>query len=92
MNKEQELSHMERARLKPTTTRISKQQEAHTSAPQHTPALTFAQHILPLRRTVGNRAVGRLIQAKLAVSHPEDPYDCEADRMAEQVTSMPHPA
>jgi len=83
---------MERVRLKSTTTKISKKQEAHTSAPQNTPALTLVQHILHLQRTVGNRAVGRLIQAKLAVSHPEDPYDCEADRMAEQVTSMPHPA
>jgi hypothetical protein len=40
---------------------------------------------------VGNHAVGRLIQAKLAVSHPEDPYEREADRVAEQVTSMPSP-
>ena len=27
--------------------------------------------ILQLQRTVGNRAVGRLMQAKLAVSHPD---------------------
>ena len=82
---------MERARLKPTTTKISKKQEAHTAAPQNTPALTLAQHILHLQRTVGNRAVGRLIQAKLALSHPGDPYEREADRVAEQVTSMPSP-
>src|SRR5262247_2999530 len=67
MNKEQGISHMERVRLKSTTTKISKKQEAHTSAPQNTPALTLAQHILHLQRTVGNRAVGRLVQAKLAV-------------------------
>jgi len=92
MNKEQGISHMERVRLKSTTTKISKKQEAHTSAPQNTPALTLAQHILHLQRTVGNRAVGRLMQAKLAVSHPGDPYEREADRVAEQVTSMPSPA
>src|SRR5262245_14814235 len=74
MNKEQGISHMERVRLKSTTTKISKKQEAHTSAPQNTPVLTLAQHILHLQWTVGNRAVGRLMQAKLAVSHPEDPY------------------
>jgi Domain of unknown function (DUF4157) len=82
---------MERARLKPTTTKISKKQEVHTFAPQKTPALTLAQHILHLQRTVGNHAVGRLIQAKLAVSHPGDPYEQEADHVAEQVTSMPSP-
>jgi hypothetical protein len=32
--------------------------------------------------------VGRLLQAKLAVSYPGDPYEREADRVAEQVTSM----
>ena len=83
---------MERGRLEPTTTKISKKQEADTSASQKTPALTLAQHILHLQRTVGNRTVGRLIQAKLAVSHPGDSYEREADRVAEQVTSMPSPA
>ena len=83
---------MERARLKPTTTKISKHQEAPAAASQNTPVLPLAQQILHLQRTVGNRAVGRLIQAKLAVSHPEDPYEREADRVAEQVTSMPSPA
>ena len=31
------------------------------------------------------------MQAKLTVSHPGDPYEREADRVAEQVTSMPSP-
>src|SRR6266540_4482113 len=48
--------------------------------------------ILQLQRTIGNRAVERLLQAKLAVSHPGDPYEREADRVAEQATSMPSPA
>jgi len=64
---------MERARLKPTTTKISQHQEAPAAASQNTPLLPLAQYILDLQRTVGNRAVGRLMQAKLAVSHPEDP-------------------
>src|SRR5215813_14616657 len=44
--------------------------------------------LLQLQRTIGNRAVERLLQAKLAVSHPGDPYEREADRVAEQVTRM----
>ena len=75
---------MERARLEPTATKISKHQEAPAAASQNTPVLPLAQHILHLQRTVGNRAVGRLMQAKPAVSHPEDPYEREADRVAEQ--------
>jgi hypothetical protein len=44
----------------------------------------------------GNLAVQRLfqtgaIQAKLAISQPGDPYEQEADRVAEQVMRMPEP-
>ncbi len=55
--------------------------------------------ILQLQRTLGNRAVGSLlgrsaqqqsvIQAKLTVNAPGDPYEQEADRVAEQVMRMP---
>jgi hypothetical protein len=51
---------MQRARLKPTITKIRKKQQPHTYAPRKTAALTLAQHILHLQRTVGNRAVRRL--------------------------------
>jgi Domain of unknown function (DUF4157) len=44
-----------------------------------------------LQRTIGNRAVGRLIQAKLEVSKTGDVYEQEADRVAEQVMRMPNP-
>jgi hypothetical protein len=42
----------------------------------------------------GNLAVQRLlragtIQAKLTISHPDDPYEQEADRVADQVMTMP---
>jgi hypothetical protein len=42
----------------------------------------------------GNLAVQRLlqtglIQAKLTISQPDDPYEQEADRVAEQVMRMP---
>ena len=77
---------MERARLKPTTTKISKHQEPPTAASQNTPVLPLAQYILHLQRTVGNRAVGRLMQAKLAMSHPED------DPFSLARTAVPQPS
>jgi hypothetical protein len=48
--------------------------------------------ILQLQRIVGNRAVRRLMQARLAASHSGAPYEREADRVAAQVNSMPSPA
>lgn len=49
-----------------------------------------------LQRTIGNQAVQRLfkagiIQAKLKISQPNDIYEQEADRMADQVMRMPGP-
>ena len=45
--------------------------------------------ILALQRTAGNGAVSELIQAKLKVGPAGDHYEREADRVAEQVMSMP---
>lgn len=59
-------------------------------------------HILQLQRTIGNQAVQRLIkqlgvisqesgvgiQTKLTVGQPNDIYEQEADRVAEQVMRM----
>lgn len=61
------------------------------------PLNTPADHILFLQRTVGNRAVESLfrsdaIQAKLEVGRPDDIYEQEADRVAEQVMRMTDPA
>ncbi len=52
--------------------------------------------LLTLQHTVGNRAVGRLlrsgvIQAKLKIGQPNDRYEQEADRVAEQVMRMREP-
>ncbi|MFN0085503.1 MAG: DUF4157 domain-containing protein [Blastocatellia bacterium] len=46
-------------------------------------------NLLYLQRTIGNRAVNRLIQAKLEVGQPGDEYEREADQVAEQVLRMP---
>ncbi len=48
-------------------------------------------NILFLQRTIGNQAVAKLIQAKLKVGQPEDQYEQEADRIADQVMTMPEP-
>jgi len=52
--------------------------------------------LLTLQHTIGNRAVGRLlrsgaIQPKLKIGQPNDRYEHEADRVAEQVLRMPTP-
>ena len=62
---------------------------AHISQPRN--AVTS---LLSLQRTHGNRYVqrllnARLIQAKLAVSSPQDESEREADRVADQVMRMP---
>jgi hypothetical protein len=47
--------------------------------------------VLSLGQSVGNRAVSRHIQAKLMVGAAGDRYEQEADRVADQVLSMPAP-
>lgn len=60
---------------------------------QRTPGAPAAgpQAILALQRTAGNRAVQRLIQAKLMVGPAGDQYEQEADAVADQVMTMPAP-
>ena len=56
------------------------------------PGLARPADILNLQRACGNRAVSRLIQAKLTVGPVGDQYEQEADRVAEQVlTRCPEP-
>ena len=45
----------------------------------------------PLERLLGNQAFGAFVQTKLAVGTPDDPYEHEADRVAEQVMRMAGP-
>ncbi len=56
-----------------------------------------SNRILKHKKVAGNQAVQRLIksgtlQAKLRISQPNDIYEQEADRVAEQVMRMPEPA
>jgi hypothetical protein len=48
-------------------------------------------HLAYLQHTLGNQAVGRIIQAKLSISEPDDPYEREADQVADKVMRMPEP-
>ena len=55
-----------------------------------------AQEILNLHQTLGNQAVQRLfesgfIQGKLTIGKPNDKYEQEADRVADEVMRMPEP-
>jgi len=56
---------------------------AGSSAPHDIPLTS--PNLLFLQRSVGNREVHRLLQAKLQIGHPGDPYEREADRVAEQI-------
>ena len=54
------------------------------------------ERIFPLQSTIGNQAVQRMlksgvIQGKLKIGQPNDIYEQEADRVAEQVMRMPVP-
>jgi hypothetical protein len=45
--------------------------------------------ILQLHQTIGNQAVGKMIQAKLTINQPTDKFEQEADRVADTVMRMP---
>jgi hypothetical protein len=58
------------------------------------PAGSPAGYVLNLQRTIGNRAVTKLIesgqlQAKLKIGRPNDRYEQEADTVADKVMRMP---
>ena len=59
------------------------QRDTRHAEPAHQ---STVQRLLALQRTYGNASVRRLIQCKLSVSQPGDPYEQEADRVAEAVT------
>jgi hypothetical protein len=77
-----------------------------TETPKKTPIIrglkgtlqsdSVAGRVAVLQRSIGNRGVERLcrsdvLQAKLTIGQPNDIYEQEADRVAEQVMRMPEP-
>ena len=47
--------------------------------------------ILRLQQTIGNRAVGQMLQATLTINEAGDEYEREADQVAEQVMQISQP-
>jgi len=47
--------------------------------------------LIKYQQTFGNQATGRFLQAKLTIGQPNDKYEQEADRVADQVMRMPDP-
>jgi len=88
---------MSEQRLTQSPEKAKQRNARRESRPDSVPSLQGGLHpLLQLQRTIGNRAVNRLLQsrtlqAKLTVSQPHDPYEQEADRVAEQVMRMPDP-
>ncbi len=67
--------------------RIAEQGKTQSSAQSTLPAVTTAEHMLYLQRSIGNQAVLRLLQPKLKTSQPGDRHEHEADRAAEKVVT-----
>ena len=87
-------------RVAATTKKPEAKKTCSNSCKQH-PGFNYsgssADRILQLQRTAGNQAVQILIksgalQAKLRIGQPNDIYEQEADRVAEQVMRMPNTA
>jgi hypothetical protein len=82
-------------------TKASEPQREHTPSQTRKPEPSQSMdspvdRILHLQRTVGNQAVQRMmkfgvLQAKLRIGQPNDIYEQEADRVADQVMRMPEP-
>src|SRR5687767_2683244 len=67
-----------------------------SQSPRQQSGRSATHPLIELQRSLGNQAVQRLIgspyiQTKLTVSTPGDPYEQEADRVAETVMRMPAP-
>jgi hypothetical protein len=85
------------------TAKIARQSKPKSNVPTHAIDSNAVQRmlndtitaepsvVLTMQRIAGNRAVSRLIQAKLNVGPAGDRYEQEADRVAQQVLSMPAP-
>src|SRR5690349_17857408 len=71
----------------------SKQSAAPAAAKQESSASASPKvgGFAVLGQRFGNESLGRLLQAKLTVSGPQDAYEQEADRVADQVMRMADP-
>ena len=68
----------------------AKNQSACCAKPDSAPESVYL--FRDLHQRIGNRAVGRMVQAKLNISEPGDEHEQEADRVADEVMRMTNPA
>ena len=68
----------------PATAARQTSPEAHMDFP--------ASYLRYAHQAMGNRSLGRWVQAKLKIGSPNDVYEQEADRVADRVIRMPDPA
>ena len=75
-------------RLKQKTTKVRNPLffQQKTSAVKPFP---LRSSLVKMQQNLGNQAVRRFIQAKLEIGAPDDKYEQEADRVANQVMRMP---
>lgn len=65
----------------------------HAPAAKAAPPAPAGTHpLLALHRRLGNRAVTQMVQARLKIGPADDPYEHEADQVADQVMRTPVPA
>src|SRR6266568_1033158 len=64
------------------------QQSIVQETASHDSPFQLLQH---MQVAAGNRATGRWLQAKLRVGAPDDVYERQADRVADQIMCMPQP-
>src|SRR5689334_17727292 len=74
------------------TDQSARQEDAQPSARAKLSDHTPLTHLMRLQQEIGNRNMGRFLQAKLQVSQPGNQYEQEADRVADQVMRMPDQA
>jgi len=75
-------------------TKVPEANQRTNVSPSHhppSPAYDSGPSLLQLHSMIGNRAMGRILQAKLKVNEPGDEYEREADQVAEMVMRMPEP-
>lgn len=80
---------MERTNQRPESANTEPGRSARVAAAAPAPPAAWPTQ---LQSRLGNAGVQRLLQARLTVSQPDDPYEQEAERVADRAMRMPAPA
>lgn len=84
----------QKATASQTTETKSNTQRVDVGKTEACPQIAIRGNIIQLQRRFGNRVVQKLyesgrLQGKLTIGQPGDKYEQEADRVSDQVMSMP---